>query len=176
METLNESYLADGENRCSQMLKLLEDPELASPILSRSASRSGSGILESAQPLLSNTSRRHSRLLLPILDKHTRGNDSPTDLKRLPSGVYAWQQPIEIIWVSVQSPEALVFACLVGLALALWRLHPTAELDGYSYFTMFVTLEALYLLLKQYQADVVLISSTLLLRLVGALDNDRDAW
>ena len=24
METLNESYLADGENRCSQMLKLLE--------------------------------------------------------------------------------------------------------------------------------------------------------
>eukprot|EP00439_Symbiodinium_sp_Y106_P053375 s277_g7.t1 len=216
METLNESYLADGENRCSQMLKLLEDPALASPILSRSASRSGSGILESAQPLLSNTNRRHSRLLLPILDKHTRGNDSPTDVKRclalhgynevsgselttpgsgslealtphrspgLPSGLYAWQQPVEIIWVNVQSPEALVFACLVGLALALWRLDPTTELtlgthsrDGYSYFTMFVTLEALYLLLKQYQADVVLISSTLLLRLVGALDNDRDAW
>ncbi|CAE7700166.1 SAC1 [Symbiodinium sp. CCMP2456] len=176
METLNESYLADGENRCSQMLKLLEDPALTSPILSRSGSRSMSGVLESAQPLLSNTNRRHSRLLLPILDKHTRGNDSPTDVKRLPSGLYAWQHPVEIIWVNVQSPEALVFACLVGLALALWRLHPTTELDGYSYFTMFVTLEALYLLLKQYQADVVLISSTLLLRLVGALDNDRDAW
>ena len=25
METLNESYLADGEHRCSQMIKLLEE-------------------------------------------------------------------------------------------------------------------------------------------------------
>ncbi|CAJ1372042.1 unnamed protein product [Effrenium voratum] len=41
---------------------------------------------------------------------------------------------------------------------------------------MFVTLESLFLLLKQYQADVVLISATLFLRLAGALPNDRDAW
>ncbi|CAE7563799.1 SAC1 [Symbiodinium natans] len=162
MENLNESLLADGEDRCSRMLKLLEEP---------------AGTPEDwAQPLLSHTSRRHSRLLLPILDKHTRGNDSPTDLTRLPSGIYAWQPPMEILWANAQSPEAVVFVVLACLSLFLWQLNLTTELDGYSYFTMFVTLEALFMLLKQYQADVVLISSTLLLRLVGALDNDRDAW
>lgn len=36
--------------------------------------------------------------------------------------------------------------------------------NSYSYFTLFVTLESLWLLLMQMQADVVLISATLVLR------------
>lgn len=167
METLHHSLMANADQRCTALLESLEDSE---------------GELPLTQPLLRtelDSLRKHSRVLQPVLERHTReGDESPTAVVRKPSSMSNIASPLDLIRSWGSSKESLVSVALFLVCLALDRIHPHTkpQLNSYSYFTLFVTLESLWLLLMQCQADVVLISATLVLRLAGALDNDRDAW
>eukprot|EP00434_Breviolum_minutum_P003793 symbB.v1.2.003339.t1/scaffold172.1/size290804/5 len=148
METLHHSLMAKADQRCTALLESLEEPE---------------GDLPLTQPLLRTEKetelRKHSRVLQPILERHTReGDESPTDMVRKPSNLSNMVSPLELIRGSSSSKEGLVSVALLLFCLMLNHINPgtTPVLTGYSYFTLFVTLESLWL--------------------GGALDNDRDAW
>eukprot|EP00448_Togula_jolla_P039868 CAMPEP_0170646740 /NCGR_PEP_ID=MMETSP0224-20130122/43801_1 /TAXON_ID=285029 /ORGANISM="Togula jolla, Strain CCCM 725" /LENGTH=153 /DNA_ID=CAMNT_0010978097 /DNA_START=66 /DNA_END=524 /DNA_ORIENTATION=+ len=71
--------------------------------------------------------------------------------------------------------DVIVPILLGATTLAGWWYKASSRLTGESYFTVFVTLQSLFLLVKQSPPDVTLILATLTLRLSGVLD-DAEAW
>lgn len=97
------------------------------------------------------------------------------------SQVWRSRNPVINFWqdyvAPVVSADVLVVLVLALSSYSMWDfgVGQSSGLDWRSYFTIFVTLEALYLLLMQHRPDVVLLFATLILRLAGVID-DRDAW
>ncbi|CAE8598425.1 unnamed protein product [Polarella glacialis] len=184
LDTLQNSHLASGTERLQTLLDILSQDTAISQQQQQQPQEDLEHPLLQPVPVPRSRSRSSgsSSVMDFVFQKHERPKmraiEGPKSFRnlilhqsfRLRSD--SWLKQARRL---TASPEVLypVAIMLLSLALAYW--NPTPDLDAKSYFTVFVTLEALYLLLQQRPPDVTLMGATLVLRVAGVID-DVDAW